>query len=73
MQQTTTKNVTFYFKTNKTKLSSTVDIKDDVFVYLYDASNQSYPRFTIYIVDAPSINKARMNGIFAVFVVPLGK
>lgn len=61
--------LTKFYITNRT-----VDIKDDVFVHLYDSSNQKYPRYTIYIVDTPtSLNKAKMNGIFAVFVVPLGK
>ncbi|CAF0861776.1 unnamed protein product [Brachionus calyciflorus] len=54
--------------------NKTIDTADDVFVYLYDSNNEKYPRFTIYIVDAPAnANKVRMNGVFAVFVVPIGK
>jgi hypothetical protein len=49
-----------------------VDIEDEVFVHLYDGSNQKYPRFTIYISDMPSV-KSRLNGKFAAFVVPIGK
>lgn len=52
----------------------TVDVKDDVFIHLYDTTNSKYPRFTIYIIDAPqTTSKSKMNGIFAVFVVPIGK
>jgi len=41
---------------------------------LYDATNEKYPRYTIYILDSPSnLNKSKMNGVFAVFVVPIGK
>ncbi len=52
-----------------------VDSQDDVFVHLFDASNQKYPRYTIYINDSPTPNvkMSKMNGIFAVFVVPIGK
>ena len=52
-----------------------VDAKDDVFVHLYDDKISSkYPRYTIYIVDYnQQTNKARMNGLFAAFVVPIGK
>jgi formylmethanofuran dehydrogenase subunit E-like metal-binding protein len=54
--------------------NKTVDVKDDVFVYLYDATNSKYPRFTIFIIDTPTtVSKSKMNGIFAVFVVPIGK
>ncbi|RNA07448.1 methyltransferase 13, partial [Brachionus plicatilis] len=54
--------------------NKTIDISDEVFVYLYDEKNQRYPRYTIYIVDLPgNVNKTKLNGIFAVFVVPIGK
>jgi hypothetical protein len=49
-----------------------IDSQDDVFFHLYDSvKNSKYPRFTIYIIDSDI--KARTNGIFAVFVVPIGK
>lgn len=52
----------------------TVDAQDDVFVHLYDANNDKYPRFTIYVKDTPgNVKASKLNGIFAVFVVPIGK
>jgi len=62
--------LTKFFISNKN-----LDIQEDVFVHLYDSKTEKYPRYTIYIVDVPSItvSKSKLNGIFAVFVVPLGK
>jgi hypothetical protein len=41
---------------------------------LYDASNQKYPRFTIFILDMPqNALKSKLKGKFAAFVVPIGK
>mgnify|MGYP001811033283 CR=1 FL=1 len=53
-----------------------MDAKDDIFVYLYDEKiSEKYPRYTIYIVDfnQSQQSKSKMNGLFAVFVVPIGK
>lgn len=49
-------------------------MEDEVFVHLYDASNQKYPKYTIFILDTPaSMSKSKLNGKFAAFVVPIGR
>ena len=53
--------------------NKSVDSQDEVFVHLYDGVNEKYPRYTIYILDNPDVvNKAKL-GVFAAFVVPIGK
>jgi len=62
--------LTKFYITNKN-----VDAQDEVFVHLYDGINEKYPRYTIYILDTPEklIRSSQMNGVFAAFVVPIGK
>ncbi len=54
--------------------NKSVDAQDEVFVHLFDGVETKYPRYTIYILDSPETSgRSKMNGVFAAFVVPIGK